>query len=223
MTSAARVVAQVPVDSEVRQLVTLSFTPGAAGAAREVFLEHAVPLYRNDEAMLSFRAFSEIESSIPLDLIVISAFEGMGGMDRSNATLAQSGIGAFYERIGPLVASHHDQFIELLPSLGNGDPSAERRTALVWYRLVPGQGEAFEAALEEALVPYEEMTGVPSATGRFLLSDGWHYLRILGFDSLGGYQGYWQGVEALGDDRIASLTVARRDAIVSSIPELAVR
>lgn len=41
------------------------------------FRDHAIPLYRRDEAMLSFRAFREIESPVALDLIVVSAFRGM--------------------------------------------------------------------------------------------------------------------------------------------------
>ena len=221
---AASAVAQIPVELEVRQIVTFSLLPGRAGEAVNSFRDQAIPLYEKDEAMLSFRAFREIESPIPLDLIVVSAFSGLAGMDRSNSKLSEAGIGAFYNQIGPLISGHTDQFVEMLPSLGNADPTSCSRTALVWYRILPGQADAFEDALEMTVVPWEEMTGIPSATGRFLVSDGWHYLRFLGFDSLGDYQAYWSGVGGLpGYTSIAGLTVERREVIVASVPELAVR
>lgn len=222
--SADTLAAQVPVEGEVRQIVTLSFVPGRSGEAVEVFRDLAVPIYEGDPALLSFRGFREIESSIPLDLIVVSAFRGMGGMDRHNAALGEAGIGAFYAGILPLVASHTDQFVEMRPELGAGDPSSAARTALVWYRLLPGEGEVFEEALKEVVVPWEEASGTPSATGRFLLSDGWHYLRFLGFESLGDYQDYWTAMRRLpGHPRIAEVTAERRQVIVAPVPELAVR
>lgn len=227
---AVGVSAQVPVESEVRQIVTFSFVPGSSAEALGVFRDQAIPLYEQDEAMLSFRGFREVESPIPLDLIVVSAFEGMAGMDDSNAALralaeeAGSSIGAIYGRIGALSSGHTDQFVEMIPPLGTGDPSSRRLTAFVWYRVLPGQARAFERALETAIVPWEEATGVPSATGRFLVSDGWTYLRFLGFDSLGEYQDYWSRVAAEADHgRIEDLTAERREVIVASVEELSVR
>ena len=70
--------------------------------------------------------------------------------------------------------------------------------------------------LETTLVPWEEDAGYPSATGRFLVSDGWHYLRFLGFGSLGEYHEYWSRADAdAGFSRVAELTVERRQAIVA--------
>lgn len=221
---------QAPTDSEVRQIVTFTFLPGRSSDAQAVFRDHAIPLYEADEAMLSFRGFREVESPIPLDLIVVSAFTGMSGMDTSNAALgrlaAESGtsIGAIYGRIGALSSGHTDEFVEMLPGLGNGDPSARRLTVLVWYRIVPGQATAFESALRTAIAPWEETQDVPSSTGRFLVSDGWHYLRFLGFDSLAAYQDYWSRLAAEPEHaRMAGLTAARREVIVASVAELAVR
>lgn len=112
----------------------------------------------------------------------------------------------------------------MLPSLGSGDPSSTRLTAFVWYRILPGQNEVFETVIRTAVAPWEEESRIPSATGRFLVSDGWHYLRFLGFNSLGEYQEYWSGLSMeAASSRLADLTVARREVIVASVPEMAVR
>ena len=222
--------AQRPVVSEVRQIVTFAFQPGASGDALAAYRELAVPLYEADEAMLSFRGFREVESPVSLDLIVVSSFLGMSGMDRSNAALrsiaeeAGTSIGAIYGRIGALSTGHTDEFVEMLPGLGSGDPSASRLTAFVWYRVPPGDGVAFEDALGALIDQQGGDSSAPSATGRFLVSDGWHYLRILGFDSLGAYQAYRTTNGALpAHGRVDALTVARRDVIVANVPGLSVR
>ena len=227
--SAEPVYAQTPVEGEVRQLVTFRFLPGRAGEGLEVLRERAVPFYERDEAMLSFRAFREIESSVPLDLIVVRGFRGMRGMDASGERLRElaaekgTSMGAFYERMGAILAAHTDEFVEMLPDLGAGDPSASPRTALVWYRVAPGGRAAFERAVAE-LAAWETDRGLASSTGRFLLSGGWHYLRFLGFDALGDYQEYWSAVaSAPAHDRVEELTVVRREVIVSSVPDLAIR
>jgi len=222
--------AQIPAEAEVRQLVTFTFLPGKSTEALTVFRDRAKPFYELDLAMRSFRGFREIESPVPLDLIIVRAFAGMAGMDESNAALPAlaeevgTSMGAFYGAIGALTSGHTDQFIEMLPALGYGDPSSYRLTAFVWYRVVPGQSRDFERALEETVVPWERAAGIPSATGRFLLSDGWQYLRFLAFDSLGEYHDYWSRVGAETDHaRLERLTAERREAIVASLPELSIR
>ena len=216
--------ATVAVESEVRQVVTFKFVPGASGKAVTVFRDHAIPLYRGDEDMLSFRGFREIESPIALDLVVVSAFRSMSGMDRSNTALREAGIGTFYSEVGGLIAEHTDQFVEMLPALGSGDPFTRARTIFVWYRIVPGQAQEFERALATSVVPWERASGVPSASGRFLVSDGWDYLRIFGCDSLGAYQDYWADLGRLpGYARVVDVTAKRREVIVAPVPELAVR
>ena len=214
---------------EVRQLVTFQFVPGGAAAARTIFQERALPLYELDTAMRAFRAFREVESSIPLDLVVISSFDGMAGMDEHNSVVSSLpgpdglGIGGFYAAIGELIAAHDDQFVEMLHDLSSGDPAGRSRVAFVWYRLLPGQQERFEATVAEELVPWEASVNVPSATGRFLLSDGWHYLRILGFGSLDAYQSYWRDAGPAGHATLDALTAERREVILAPVPELSVR
>ena len=216
--------AQIPRAGEVRQIVSLSFTPGGAAEGTAAFEELAVPLYRLDSDMLSFRGYREVESSIPLDLVVISAFRGMAGMDASNEFLGSQGIGRFYGRVGPLLARHTDQFVEMLPALGQGDPSTAARTVLIWYRTAPGSQVDFEEALAETVVPYELAAGIPAQTGRFLLGDGWHYLRFVGVQSLGGYQAYLAGLEsAPGYAVLATVVVSTREVMLRSVSDLAVR
>lgn len=188
--------AQIPTEGEVRQLVTFRFLPGRAQDAFDLYRRDAIPLYQRDPAMLSFRGLREVESPVPLDLVVVSSFRGMAGMDESNqalgalATASGTSIGAIYGAIGALSSSHDDQFVEMLPRLGNGNPTRHRLVALVWYRTEPGQEQAFEEMVASRLVPWESARGQAGSTGRFLLSDDWSYVRFLGFDSLGDFHKY---------------------------------
>ena len=197
--------------------------------AMRIYTERAVPLYRADTSMRSFRGLREVESPIPLDLVVVSSFAGMAGMDRSNEELralaadAGSSIGAIYGAIAALSTGHDDQFVEMLPELGRGDATAERLVALVWYQTLPGTQRRFERAMAD-LADWEAENGWVSSTGRFLLSDGWTHLRFLGFESLADYQSYWKALDDRGEyDRLREMTGTRRQVILAPVPELAVR
>jgi hypothetical protein len=221
---------QVPVEGEVRQIVTFRFLPGRSGEALEIYRQEALPLYRDDEEMLSLRMFREVESPVPLDLVVVRGFVGMAGMDRSNDRLreisadAGTSIGSIYGRIATESSGHTDEFVEMLPALGSGDPASMRLTVFIRYRVVPGEAEAFEHAVETGLAPWEASQGIPAATGRFLISDGWHYLRVIGFESLGAFQEYRRRLSAQSvQSRIDRLTVAGQEIMVASISDLAVR
>jgi hypothetical protein len=229
LTPSAPLVAQTPFEGEVRQLVTFRFLPGRSADALQIYTEEAIPLYQAVSAMRSFRGLREVESPVPLDLVVVSSFDGMGGMDRSNQELrawaaeAGTSIGAIYGSIGALSTSHDDQFVEMLPALGQGDPLAERLVGLVWYRTLPGAQSRFERALEE-VAAWEVENGIVASTGRVILSDGWTHLRFLGFESLEAYQSYWEGVrQESGFDRLDEMTAHRRQVILAPVPELAVR
>lgn len=217
--------AQISVDSEVRQLVTFRFLPGRAAEALDIYREQAIPLYRQDDAMLNLRVFREVESPFPLDLVVVRGFRGMEGMDESNTALrglaqqAGTSIGAIYGAIGALSATHDDQFIEMLAPLSNGDPSSQPLVAFIWYRAAPGQTRLLLDRIERDVLPAERREAIPSSTGRFLLTDGWDYLRILGFDSLGDYQSYWADMSP----RVVDFTASRREVILAPVPGLSVR
>lgn len=222
--------AQIPVEGEVRQLVTFRFLPGRSQEALELYRRDAIPLYRADHAMTSFRGLREVESPVPLDLVVVSAFDGMAGMDESNRALRAlaegrgASIGAIYGAIGALSSSHDDQFVEMLPRLGNGDPTRHRLIALLWYAVDPGSEAEFEEILERAVTPWEATHGRVASTGRFLLSDGWTHLRILGIDSLGEFHNY-QSEHRLQPwhTDIRELLDRDRQVILAVIPDFSVR
>ncbi len=108
---------------EVRQLVTFRFQPGRTADALELFAEVLRPIYRSTAALLRFRGYREAESPEPLDLIVVSTFAGMAGMDAANAQqraaaeAAGTSMGALYGRLGSFAQFHHDQFVEMMPGL----------------------------------------------------------------------------------------------------------
>lgn len=214
---------------EVRQIVTFSFLPGRSADGVRLFREKALPLYEANPAMRSFRGFREVESPVPLDLVVVSSFEGMGGMDESNAALRrlaaerETTIGGIYGEISAIASEHTDQFAEMVPGMGRGDPASTALTAVIWYQVHPDSAAVFETALIR-LAAFEYDDEIPSATGRMLLSDGWDYVRFLGFESLGAYQTYWQTVTAARDyGLLAGSTLRRREVILSRIPDLDVR
>lgn len=111
--------------SDVRQIVTFLFLPGMTDSATAVYRRELRPAYVADTAMRRFRAYREVESPEPLDLIVISSFDGMEGMDASNAALralTSSGRSVFqwYGTLSSITQHHHDQFAEMLPLLAAG-------------------------------------------------------------------------------------------------------
>lgn len=216
--------------TEVRQLVTFRFLPGGFDDAMDVYREQALPLYRRDNAMRSFRGFREVESPIPLDLVVVSAFANLGAMDASNAVLGRlaaeegTSIGEIYGAISEVSERHDDQLVEMRTELSTGNPASYRLVALVWYRTLPGEQDNFERHLADDVVGWERRNRIASETGRFLLSDGWTHLRFLGFDSLAEYQAYWTALANVGGHGfIESLTAVRREVILAPVPELSVR
>ena len=205
--------------------MTFHFLPDGHGAVLGIYRDQLLSLYEQDEDMLNLRAYREVESPVPLDLIIVRGFEGMAGMDESNdglselAAAAGSSIGTLYGEILALSVSHDDQFVEMLDGFENGDPSAKPLVAMIWYRAAIGQSTELERTLARDALAYERREGIPSSTGAFLVSDGWTHLRWVGFDSLGDYQSYWSAVSPRLDEYVA----LQRQVIVAPIPGLAVR
>ena len=184
---------------EVRQLVTFKFSPGKSGDAIALFRDEALPLYEETPPMLRFRGFREAESPEPLDLIVVSTFRGMAGMDASNRTLreraekANTSMGELYGRIGALTEHHRDEFIEIDPDLSWGSTDTAPLVVLVSLRIAPGKSASFETLVRDHLVPWEKELGsgiTGSNGGPFLLSVGWDYMRIIGISTLGDWHRY---------------------------------
>jgi hypothetical protein len=184
--------------SEVRQLVTFRFPGGKSAEAIQIFREQALPLYEADEPMLRFRAFREVESPEPLDLVVVSSFRGLEGMDASNQRLldeaAKRGarVGDIYGKISASAEGHGDELVEIEPGFSWGDVDGAALVVLVRLRVSPGRRADYEKLLRERLVPWEIESRVLSGSdsGRFLLSNGYDFLRVLGIENLAAWQRY---------------------------------
>lgn len=217
---------------EVRQLVLFEFLPGEAAEAIRLFRDEALPLYERDPAMRRFRGYREAESPEPLDLLVVSTFRGMSGMDDSNRSLAEeaekrgTSLGELYGRIGALSQRHRDLFVEMEPELAWGEREGTRLVVLVSLRVTAGSSGRYERLLADRLLPWERASGIVagSESGRFLLSDGWTHFRLLAVPSLGAWHRYvrerrreawWPEVDGL--------VSRRRQMILAPLPELSVR
>ena len=225
----APVEAQVPVEGEVRQFVSFTFQPDRMSDAVALYRDEVVPLYAQDGHLSSFRAFREAESPVPVDLVVVRAFQGMAGMDASGADLraaaerAGTSVGSLYGRIAALSTGHVDEFVAMVPAWGSGDPTASRLTAFVRLRLVPGLRREAEAALGD-LAAWEREQGIAVAAGRFILSDGWEVMRLVGFGDLAEYEEWWKAnAETPAGAVLRAATVERSTALLGPIPELAIR
>lgn len=223
-------VAQPPSDGEVRQIVSFTLQPGTASDVRAIYRDELLELYRADPAMRSLRIFRESESPVPVDLVVVRGFDGMAGMDASNEVLAglaaRAGIsvGAIYGRISDLATGHTDEFVRMLPELGQGDPASMPITAFLRYRLTPGTLPRFERLLSEVVVPAERRGGWPSSTGVYLIGDGWDVLRTVGFASLGDYEAWLRRARPSATEMAFDQVVERWSAqLLVAIPEFTVR
>jgi len=226
---------------EVRQLVTFKFSPGKSREAVALFRDEALPLYEATAPMLRFRGFREAESPEPLDLIVVSTFHGMAGMDASNRTLreraekANTSMGELYARIGALTEHHRDEFIEIDPDLSWGSTDTAPLVVLVSIRIAPGKSASYEALVRDGLVPWEKKLGAEFGAefgakftgcdgGPFLLSSGWDYVRLIGISTLGDWhryvrdrrsQAFWRALDGL--------ITQSKEIILAPLPELRVR
>jgi hypothetical protein len=220
-------VGQAPMDEvpDVIQIVTFRFAPGQAGEAIEVFRDLALPLYEQDPDMLEFRAYREVESPSALDLVVISHFRGMAGMDRSNAklrTLATetgSSMGAVYGGIGALSVGHTDEFVELVT--GDNLASMDGSRLVVLEYLEAQRSADPQSAPRSVYLPNN--AGVSGGIGGpVLIADGWGYFRMYGAESLGTVHAVARtpGMSLID----GNVPVTRRKRVVlAPVPELSVR
>lgn len=221
---------QAPAAGEVRQIVSFTLQTGASAEVRAIYRDELLELYRADPAMRSLRVFREAESPVPVDLVVVRAFDGMAGMDASNEALdelaagAGASVGAIYGRIAGLSTGHTDEFVRMIPELGHGDPVASPLTGFMRYRIAPGMLPRFRRVLEETILPLEERHGWTSATAIYLLGDGWDVLRIVGFESLGGFESWNRRVlPASIEEAMDQIVDVRTVQLLVSIPEFAIR
>jgi hypothetical protein len=217
---AAQVQAVTP-QPEVRQLVTFLFQPGRAADAMTIYEQKLKPIYIDIAPLQRFRAYREAESPEPLDLVVVSSYAGMAGMDLANDALRRpnaSGQSAFalYGTLSAMTQSHHDQFVEMLPALSDTATDAATLTVFEYIRVSPGRQALYERGLLNEVRPFERTNRLYdwSETGRMLVSDGWDYLRIFGIKSLGDWHRYKRGTRGQGFQFAADTVVAARKTII---------
>ena len=219
------------VQAEVRQIVTFLFAPGKSAEAMAIYEQQLVPIYSDVASLLRFRGFREAESPEPLDLVVVSSYRGMSGMDAANESLRRvgaSGQSAFtlYGALSALTQTHHDQFVELIASLSDTAAIVGGLTVFEYTRVAPGAHARFEAQLANHVRPFERAEHLLqwSESGRMLVSDGWDYLRIFGVRSLGDWQHYLQATRGASFQReLSSLVVTRKTLLLRLDPRLSVR
>lgn len=216
---------------EVRQIVTFLFQPGRAAEASAIYQRQLRPIYADVPTLRRFRAYHEAESPEPLDLVVVSSYDGMAGMDSANSALrreARTGKSAFaiYGTLGALSQSHHDQFIEMMPSLSDSVSSTATLTVFQYIRVAPGMHVDFEVGLRDVVRKSEKDAQLYdwSETGRVLVGDGWDYVRIFGIRTLADWHRYQRF--ALGPMMLPQFVrtiAARKTIILRHDPQLSVR
>jgi hypothetical protein len=216
---------------DVRQIVTFLFQPGRTSDAVTIYERQLRPIYAAVPALRRFRAYREVESPEPLDLVVVSHYDGMAGMDAANDALrapGPDGASAFalYGTLSAMTQHHHDQFVEILPALSDTIDAREtaRLTVFEYVRVTPGAHARYESLVATALRPLErsQRLSLASETGRMLVSDGWDYLRLHRMRSLGDWQRHALAMQSF-DDRLGPLVAARKVIILREDPRLSVR
>ena len=221
--------------NEVRQIVSFLFQPSKGDEARSIYERELKPIYIASPHLIRFRAFREAESPVPLDLVIVSSYRGMAGMDLSNESLRSPRTGArtafqWYGVLSSLTQHHYDQFVEMLPSLGDAQlasaDTSRRLTVFEFVRVAPGRQRDFERLLEQTVRPFERSNPrhVWSETGRMLVSDSWDYLRIFAVASLGDWHAHLtaQRLAPFATD-LDRAVAARKTIILRADPALAVR
>lgn len=230
-----RMSAQAPVEArEVRQLVTFRFLPGQTRAALDLYRTALVPIYRETEAMRTVRFLAEVESPEPLDLVVVTHYTDLAGMDRANAALRQPSpdrapIGELYELMSQMSLGHHDQFIEVISAPSIASTPDGLLEVLEFVRVSAGNAAVYERQMLAVMHPWEQEQPMRdilmrSETARFLVADGWDYLRTYAVRDLAAWQTYSTArarhPAAVAVNRIIG---ARKTMILREIPDLRVR
>lgn len=216
---------------EVRQIVTFLFQPGRSSDASTIYERQLRPIYDAVPALRRFRAYHEAESPEPLDLVVVSSYNGMAGMDSANAALRRASVTgepafALYGTLSTMTQTHHDQFIEMLPSVSDSASSSGTLTVFEYIRVAPGMHTEFETRLRTLIRASEKDAGLYewAETGRVLVGDGWDYVRIFGIRSLADWHRYQRFVNgSLMRSQFALTVAARKSIILRHDPKLSVR
>jgi hypothetical protein len=183
---------------EVRQIVTFRYPPAGLQQALQIYEQQLLPIYRDLPSLARFRGFREVESPEPLDLVVVSTYRDMAGMDRANDEMRRvsrpgPGVPSLYRRLSELGTGHHDQFVEMLYTASPDPGVPEWLEVFEYLRVVPDGGGGLEQVLATSVVAWEHAGPaalLSSETGRLIVSDGWDYLRLYRVRNLAGWQAY---------------------------------
>jgi hypothetical protein len=219
---------------EVRQLVTFRFLPGQTRAALDVYRSALLPIYRAVDAMRTVRVYAEVESPEPLDLMVVTHYADMAGMDRANRALRAlppdgPSIGQLYRQVADLSLGHHDQFVEVISPPNVAATPDGLLEVLEFLRIQGGGDGTFERQMLDVVHPWEEELPVRnlivrSETARFLVADGWDYLRTYAVRDLAAWQAYTTARARHPAAFVSSRMVEQRKTMVlREVPDLRVR
>jgi hypothetical protein len=219
---------------EVRQLVTFRFLPGQAQAARDIYRRQLIPIYREVEPMRQVRVFGEVESPEPLDLMVVTHYADMAAMDRANQDLERPvpdrpPVALLYSRLSNMSLGHHDQFAEVLSPPAFAPAPDGTLDVLEFLRVESGFAEAFEQQVLATVHAWEQQDDlreivVRSETARFLVADGWDYLRTYAIRNLAAWQAYTAArARHPGVAAVNRMVTARKTLILREIADLRVR
>ena len=221
----------VTAGGEVRQIVTFLWQPGMSEQAIGIYERQLKPIYTGIPAIRRFRAYREAESPEPLDLVVVSTYDHMAGMDAANDALRKAPPGSesafvLYGRLSAMTQHHHDQFVEMLPAASDSASDNTDITVFEYIRVAPGAQTRFTTLLFNSVRPFERERALYtwSETGRMLVSDGWDFVRIYGIRSLGQWQQYRERMRTA--PRVAemdALIAARKTIILKRDARLSVR
>lgn len=230
-----RAAAQPRAESrEVRQLVTFRFLPGQTRAVLDLYRSSLVPIYRAVGEMHTVRAFSEVESPEPLDLMVVTHYADLAGMDRANRALRAlppdgPSIGELYRQVSDLSLGHHDQFVEVISSPDIAPSPDGALEVLEFVRVRAGTSAVFERQTLDIVHRWEQeppMRAVimRSETARFLVADGWDYLRTYAVRDLAAWQTYTTArARHPAASTAQNLVERRKTMILREIADLRVR
>jgi hypothetical protein len=216
---------------EVRQIVTFLFQPGRLAEAQDIYEKQLLPIYADVKPLLRLRAYREAESPEPLDLVIVSSYAGMAGMDAGNEALRlphRSGQSAFrlYGELSRMTVTHHDQFVEMIAGLSDPSDRRDGLTVFEYLRVAPGAQDTFERLLAGRVREFEQQRALYqwSETGRMLVADGWDYLRVFGVGSLDQWHAAQTAMRQSPFQReLAPLVAVRKTLILRHDSRLAVR
>jgi len=167
-------------------------------------------------------------------LMLVTHYADLAAMDRANQELARPvaerpPVGILYDRLSNMSLGHHDQFVEVLSPPAFAPTPDGTLDVLEFIRVESGFAESFEQQVLSTVHSWEQQDDMRdivlrSETARFLVADGWDYLRTYAIRNLSAWQAY---AAARGRHPAANavnrMVAARKTLILREIDDLRVR